>query len=160
MAARLGVVMHQDRTNSGDRAPATMQELIAAAESAAFDAWKKYGLGVLDAIERSNLGEAADKASRLAQRLTQLAALADGQRQTARLIDRHRQREREDQHTQAWPNRIPWFRVASGLTLAQAAATMGSTKPSCSRTKQAISRCRRSTGAHSQISTAARRSRT
>jgi hypothetical protein len=125
VAARLGVVMHEDRTPSGERAPATMQELVAAAESAAFDVWKKYGLCVLDAVERCDLGEAADKASRLAQRLAQLAALADGQRQTARLIDRHREREREDWHVQASPNRIPWFRVASGLTLAQAAERIG-----------------------------------
>jgi ribosome-binding protein aMBF1 (putative translation factor) len=117
--------MRKDRTHSGEQAPATMWELIAAAESAAFDVWKKYGLCVLDAIERSDLDEAADKASRLAQRLAQLAALADGQRQTARLIDRHRQRESEEQHVQASPNRIPWFRVASGLTLAQAAERIG-----------------------------------
>jgi ribosome-binding protein aMBF1 (putative translation factor) len=127
VAARLGVVMHEDRSHSGERAPATMQELVAAAESAAFDVWKKYGLCVLDAIERCDLTEAADKASRLAQRLAQLAALADGQRQAARLIERHREREREreDQHVQASPNRIPWFRVASGLTLAQAAERIG-----------------------------------
>jgi ribosome-binding protein aMBF1 (putative translation factor) len=119
--------MHEDRTDSVGRAPATMQELVAAAESAALEVWKKYGLCVLDAIERCDLAEAADEASRLAQRLVQLAALADGQRQTARLRDRHRarDREREDQHVQASPNRIPWFRVASGLTLAQAAERIG-----------------------------------
>jgi DNA-binding XRE family transcriptional regulator len=117
--------MHKDRTHSGERAPATMQELVAAAERAAFEVWKRYGLCVLDAIERGDLAEAADKASRLAQRLAQLAALADGQRQTARLIERHREREREDRHVQASPNRIPWFRVASGLTLAQAAERIG-----------------------------------
>jgi ribosome-binding protein aMBF1 (putative translation factor) len=117
--------MRNNRIHSGEQTPATMPELIAAAESAAFDVWQKYGLCVLDAIERSDLHEAAEKASRLAQRLAQLAALADGQRQTARLIDRHRHRVTEDQHVQASPNRIPWFRVASGLTLAQAAERIG-----------------------------------
>ena len=117
--------MHEDRADSVGRAPATMRELVAAAESAALEVWNKYGLCVLDAIERCDLTEAADEASRLAQRLAQLAALADGQRQTARLIHRHRAREREDQHVRASPNRIPWFRVASGLTLAQAAERIG-----------------------------------
>jgi DNA-binding XRE family transcriptional regulator len=117
--------MHKDHTRSGEGERVTMKELVAAAESAALDVWKKYGLCVLDAIERGDLAEAADKAGRLAQRLAQLAALADGQRQTAGLIGRHRQREREDQHVQASPNRIPWFRVASGLTLAQAAERIG-----------------------------------
>jgi hypothetical protein len=115
--------MRRDRTH--EQVPATMRDLIAAAESAAFDVWKKYGLCVLDAIERGDLDEAADKASRLAQRLAQLAALADGQRQTAGLIHRYRQREIEDQHVQASLNRIPWFRVASGLTLVQAAERIG-----------------------------------